>query len=267
MIIIQTEVKRKSAKPFILTTAIIVAILVLALLSVFVIRKSNLNSAIKNLDIDNESTVIRVMKYGGDNKEIVYDIAKKYTDAKMYTDGARLAIYASEYLDAYKDFKDLLNECLKNSGASQSYIDGFANKIKLNDFEITTSFGSDGYGIADGIYTEFLSGYAKAKISSIIPLDIYAFGDGAYFLDSSDRFIKSISKDGCKVEVIVNEKANEFIYYGGQIYYIDSKGQPHGKNPVVLLEGEQTMNLRIEAEKVICTVYDENFESMREITL
>lgn len=245
-------------------TALIVAAVVLLVL--YIAKITALNRAMAELDIENPETVIKVMKFGGKNPGIVLDIASQYLAADMPTDCARLCIYAMQYLDA--DCSRLLQSALRLSGADDRYISQFENAdFSLQDFETVTEYGSDSYGVSDGVYSEFLGGYAKAKISAIVPIELYAYADGVFVLDSTDRLIKSISRDGGRVKVEINERAEEFLYFESQLYYIDENGIPHSNGEITLSEGEHAQNLCIEGEKVVCTVFDKDYEALRKITL
>ncbi|MBQ8605650.1 MAG: hypothetical protein IJ408_02840 [Clostridia bacterium] len=260
----ETLIKKKSIKkPIIIISSVVAAIVIIAL-SVFLIQKGNLDRAIKALDVENEQTVIRVMKYGGKKTDVVLDVAQRYLDAGMNTDASRLCVYALEYLEA----GDAGIRMLESAGATDAYTDQFrSGNIQLSDFEVTTVEGSDGYGISDGIYTSFLGGYATAKLSAIVPIEIYAHKDGAYFLDANDSLIKSISRDGQSIGIIRQEKASEFVYYNSRIYYIDENGIPYGSEAIALSEGEFAMGIFIDGETVKCTVYNTDYEPVRELEI
>lgn len=256
--------KPKRIWPVIVGAVLLTAVLVV--LCIIGFKKQSLARALKNLDVEQEASVIRVMKYGSKNKDALLEIANKYLEAEMYTDCARLCMYAVQY-QGCDDALPILKTALEKQGADILYISQFDSEITVSDFEVITENGTDGYGIADGIYTEFLGGYAKAKISSAIPIDIYASKSGAVFLDTSDRFVKSISRDGSKINPETLYRVSEFVYKDSQIYCIDENGQLVGSEKITLGEGETAKNLRIEGEKVMCTVYDKNGESLREMTL
>ena len=264
--LVQGQIKKATSKKWLIAICIVIALAVITIGALYIIRITSLSRALKSLDIEEQETVVKVMKYGGKSEKIVLDIAQKYKSAKMNTDCARLCIYAIQYLGS-ESAKPILESALVENGVDEIYVSQFDSESELSDFKIQAECGFDGYGIADGIYTEFLGGYAKAKISSVIPIEIFATENGAIFLDSTDLLIKSISRDGSKITVQVTEKANEFVYKDSQIYYIDTNGKPHGIDEITLSDCEYTQNLRVEGDRVVCTVYGADGESIREIDL
>lgn len=269
MIKIVTEVKTKSKtlKITLIVTGSIIGTVLLIWAIILLINKINLDAALKNLNIKDEQTVIQVMKYGKDKKEIVKDLALEYKEAGMYRQSARLCLYSLQYL---KDdsVKAILKESLTKSGADNLFISQFEKgNFTLSEFTPVTEYQNEGYGVSDGIYVSFLGGYAKAKISSSIALEIYAFKDGAYYLDSTDRMIKKISIDGSRTEVVSYDRAEEFVYFEDEIYYIKTDGTVVCPNPPAFAEGEVAANLRISGGEVVCTVYDKDYNSIRDITL
>jgi hypothetical protein len=117
------------------------------------------------------------------------------------------------------------------------------------------------------VYAQFLGGYCKAKLSSIMPIELYAYADGVMVLDSADRLVKSISRDGGRVQIEIDEPVDEFLYYESQLYYIDNDGIPHASEKIELREGERAQNLRIEGERVVCTVFDKDLEALRDLVM
>lgn len=251
---------KKGKKALIIVLAALLTVSVLTVVFIFV-RKTALDRAVKAMDVNETQSVIRVMKLGSKNVDIVAGVAAAYLEAGYKDDAALTALYILQYLDGENTTaKEIVSKCYKSELAVQ-----FADlDIEVKKFETVTQNGDYAYGVADGIYCEFLGGYAKAKISPVMPQQIYAAQDGAYILDSSDRIIKFIKKDGSELSAVTNKKADEFVYSGGCIYYIDQNGQPQGDGSISLAEGEFAMDLRIEADGVYCTVYDSNFEALRE---
>lgn len=245
----------------------LIVILVLVLLSAAVtasavfLHKTALKRALNSMDVNETDSIIRVMKLGGKNADIAGRVAQAYFDAGYKEDAALVSLYILQYSDSESTLaKEIINECYPSVLAAEFMSPGF----KVQQFETVTRNGDSAYGVSDGIYCEFLGGYAKAKISPLQPQEIYAAQDGVYILDSNDSLIKFIKKDGSEISVIINEKADDFIYSKTNIYYIDKNGIPHGDDSVTLADGEFAMHLRIEADSVYCTVYDSNFEAVRE---
>ena len=258
-----TQTKKSIKIPIIIALSVVLAIVV-AVASFFLIQKSNLSRSLKNLDVENEQTVIRAMKYGSKDADVVLEIAQKYLEADMKSDCVRLCLYAIQYLGEKEKGIALVEKACEN----KEFVKTIENEqAELSEFDTLTQFQNDSYGVADGIYTEFLGGYAKARISPIIPIDIYATDSGAYFLDSTDSFIKHISKDGSKLKIAISNKAEEFVLFESQLYYIDQNGIPYGKAAMTLADGEFAMGLSVDGEAVSCTVYNHNYEPLRKLIL
>lgn len=255
--------KKRWVIPVIISASVLF-IIASVILGIFIAKKTARSRALSALDVENEQSVTNAMRYIKSDASEVIRIARLYADADMQSDAVRLTLYAIQYLGA-KDEGVLL---LKSIGVSEQFYSQFEHGvIPISEFESVTSFENDSYGIADGIYAEFLGGHAKAKLSPALPLDICAYDGGAYFLDSSDRLIKSISKDGRELRVIINQKAREFEYLQRQIYYIDEQGLPHGSEDVMLADGEFAAGLYVEGDNVKCTIYNQYYEPLRLITL
>ncbi len=253
-----------------ITVGAVAATAAVTALAVMLIVGGRLSRALKRLDISNEATVIRVMKYGGKNRDIVLRVASEYYEAGEYAPAAKLMLYSQQYLGENDKAGELLRNCYARLGADDTQLlsldfSGFVP----SDFEVTTSYEGNGYGsAADGVYTSFCGGYARARISAVIPLALSAAKTGVYALDGADSFLKLISEDGLTVNVISQTPLREFLVSDDTLYTIDENGTPCAGNDVILLaDGEQAMRLRKEDDSVLCTIYDENFNMLRDMTL
>lgn len=247
-------------KKALITILIIILCIAIAIISLFIIKKTALDRAVRNLDVENSETAVRVMKLGGKNEKYVNIIADAYFEAGCKKQAAILSLYVIQYIDKQNQSAlDRIGACYEPWLATQ-FTDA---DIKTEEFEAITESAGYGYGIKNGIYCEFLEGYAKAKISPALPLEIFASKDGVYYLDSSDNVIKFINCDGSGLSIAVEDKASEFVYHNGRLYYIDMLGKLHGAKEIALQEGQQVMDLRIESNEVVCTIFDKEFEIVK----
>lgn len=246
------------------------AVLTAVFLTVFFIARSmRLENALKNLDVSDESTVIRAMKYGGKDADVVYRVAKACADGADYSYAAGLLLYSLQYLNPSDDGAlSLLLECYSRLGADEIFLSQFNSvSFDISDFEPSSVFEGRNYGFSNGVYMTFCGGYAKAKISSVIPLSISACPSGVYVLDSSDKLLKYLSDTGLEIRAVSSVRMNEFIYCNEQIYFIDEQGIPHGSEQVLLGDKEFAAQLREENGTAVCSVYDVNYNKLRDITL
>lgn len=264
----------KTKRPVVIGIIIASGIAVLSaiiFLIVFLTGKGNLDRALKNLDIEDESTVIRLMELGGDDPDIVMTVIDEYRNGAYYTDAARLLLYYTQYLDNDdSEAIDKLSACYKALGCDDGFISQFeSGKMPtLSDYNIVDEYNGSKYGIGkDGVYTEFLSGTAKAKISAIIPRSLAACPSGVYVIDSSDSYLKMIKRDGSGTELKLSEPIKEFVLFESYVYYIDRNGKPHGPNEVTIEDTQTAMNVRIENGKVLCTLYDSDYNKIKDIIL
>ncbi len=255
-------------------TVVIIAVTAIVLLfaivlSFFLFKKISLQQALKKLDIEDYSSIVSIMKKGASDKNAVMTIIDSYIDNNMNTDAAQLLLYYLQYIDKDDAIAlEKLKKCYLANGASEVFISQFDNAdFNVNDFKITTQYEQNGYGISNGIYVSFLDGYAKAKISGIIPRSISAGASGVYALDSSDMTIKLIRRDGSVVQTVINDKVKEFVFFESYIYYIDQSGVPHGVDGPIQTDGLIAMNLRVDGERVICTLYDNDYNEIKELQL
>lgn len=266
---VQTKNKIKTRSVIITIALSVISVTIIIVLSLFFNKKIRLDRALENLNIETEQTVIDIMKLDGDNPVTVMYIINKYYDAGKYTDASRLLLYYVQYLDCEDDAAfELLSECYALSGADDAFLNQLVMpKFKLSEFEIITELDGTGYGSSNGVYTSFYEDTAKAKISGIIPLAMSACPSGVYVLDSSDNMLKLIRRDGSCIETVHDSKMTEFVYFENHLYYIDMNGVAHGPNEVETEDGIKAMNLRIDHGNVVCTLYDDDYNKIRDITL
>ena len=243
-------------------TAIVIIVLVFA-------RSMMLKNAVKNLDISDESTVIKVMKYGGRDIDIVTHVASAYIDGADYSSAVKLLLYSVQYLSPESDTQlIMLRDCYAHLGADEIFLSQFDSPtFELEDFETSSVYESQSCGFSNGVYITFCGGYAKAKISSVIPLSAAACRSGVYVLDSSDRILKFLSDTGLELRIVNDTRMNEFLYLNDRIYYIDENNIPYGTVKYELKSGEFAAELREENGLAVCTVYDKNYNKLRDINL
>lgn len=253
---------------------VIISVSITALIAVcvgifFLMRGMRLENALKNLDIADESTVIRVMKYGGKNVETVKKVASAYIDGADYGAAARYLLYSLQYISSDDETcVTLLKDCFARIGADEIFLKQFDNPdFAIADFKPVSIYEDKSYGFSNGVYISFCGGYAQAKISSVIPIAVAADRAGVYVLDSSDRLLKFLSETGLELVVVNETRMNEFLLLNGQIYYIDEFGIPFDTEKTELGEGEFAAGLRQENGAAVCTVYDKNYNELRDITL
>lgn len=247
-----------SAAAAVLLAAVIILLLFLP--------SARLRRAMRRLDVNDEVTVIDVMKYGSKNPQTVYEVAHRYTEHGMYEKAAVLMLYGAQYLKD-ENAATLLRECYGFLGADKRVTDAidFADFTPL-DFDTVTEFEGTGYGTpGSGVYVSFLGGYVKARISPMLPLGISAAKDGVYIIDASDGLAKFISFCGHRVEVKSNTRVSEILCIGDKLYTIDQNGTPSSGK--ALADGEYAANLREQDEKAVCTVFDSNNTALYDITL
>ena len=266
---VETKQKNKTAVAVVITVAALAVACAVIFAALFISNKMRLEKAIADLDIEDENSVIALMTLDGDNPETVMTVIDAYCDGERYTDAARLLLYYIQYL--YREDSDALHkltDCYKKSGADDDALRQLITPLfRLSDFETVTQSGDTAYGVSDGIYTTFLGGTAKAKISSVIPLSVAACPSGVYALDSSDNRLKLIYRDGSCVETVHDARMTEFVIFESYLYYIDINGIPHGPNEVDVDEGLVALNLRVDGENVVCTLYDEDYNEIKDISL
>lgn len=234
----------------------ILAMIIIAIASFYIIRKTAFNRAYKALDVTDTATVTKLLKYGSKDSDTVFYIAEKFDESGDKQNATKLCLYILQYLDSsHTGATEYLTDC-----GFESFEFGEIKK----DFKVTTSYGTDSYASEGGIYCEFFEGYCKAKISPVRALDLYADEGGLYFLDSSDSLIKFMDSDGTEIKVKLQLPVSEFIYYESQLYYIDKMGVPFADKQISLAEGETAMNLRVDSGRVCFTVYDSDFEELRD---
>ena len=234
----------------------ILATIIIAIASFYIIRKTAFNRAYKALDVSDTATVTKLLKYASKDSDTVFYIAEKYSESGDKQNATKLCLYILQYLDS------------SHTGATE-YLTGcgfesFEFGDVKEEFKASSTHGDSSYASAGGIYCKFLGGYCKAKISPIRALDLYAGDGGVYVLDSSDSLIKFITEDGREISVISQSPASEFLYHESQIYFIDKSGKPFSDKQISLAEGETAMNLRVDSGRVCFTVYDSNFEELRD---
>lgn len=263
--------KTKSiAKPIIITSVCIVAVIIIALLSVFFYNRQSLKRALADLDTENTDSVIRVMKYGSDKEDVLLTVADAYIKNGQVSDASRLMLYAVQYVDNESEaLISKYRECYNAQEISQSIISTLSSPhLSLTDFEVTSEYDGTGYALTDnGIYTEFLGGYAKAKISVSASAKLSAAASGVYFIDLADFKLKLLSKDGGNIKTVLDTQMTDFLNYESYLYYIDINGIPHGPQNVTLEEGTFADSLRVKDGNVICTVYDKDYNKIQDITL
>lgn len=250
-------------------TVIAVAAVLLSVLLFFVIRGFRLENALKKMDISDENTVIRVMKYGNDDVKTVMRVAQAYIDGADYSSAVKFLLYASQYLAPDdNEILSMIKDCYSHLGASKLFLSQFDTAdFEISDFEESTVYEGKSYGISNGVYMTFCGGYAKAKISSILPISISACDTGVYVLDSSDRLLKYLSDTGLEVKTVYNFGINEFLYFNDTVYYIDENGVPYGERMETLNDGEKAMQLREENGNVVCSIYDSAYNKLRDVTI
>ena len=245
------------------------AVIALGAAALFLLRGTRLSAALKKLDVSDELTVISVMKYGGDDPGAVLAVASAYADAGLYSDSVRFCLYALQYLDGGEDFLTLLKDGYAHLGAEKTFLSQFDGAdFPASDFAVRSRFEGVGYGGTDGVYVAFCGGYARAKISSMIPLSLAAVKDGVYVLDAADDRLKLLSSDGLSVSAVTDCRVSAFLLIDGGLYYIDGDGtpvSPSGAKP--LAEGERAMELREENGAAVCSVYGENYEKLRDMQI
>ena len=263
------ETVKTKRKPLIITLVILLCLAVLIALFVFIYNKQALSRALADLDIEDEESVIRVMKHGGDDEEILIMLADSYIGAGCYSDASRLMLYTLQYIssDSDKAF-DTLKESYKLSGASDYFISSLSPLFTLTDYTLSASYDGTSYGIGEnGIYTEFLGGYAKAKIAPSRTAKLSACPSGVYFIDLADYKLKLLSRDGSEIKTVLDDKMLDFVDFESYLYYIDINGQPHGPNKITLEEGTFASDMRVEDGEVLCTVFDADYNEIKTVQL
>ncbi len=266
----QTVKKKSRIKTVLISTALIISVLFVVVSLFFIYNKIAVNRALTELNIRDESTVINVMKYGGDREDILLMLADSYAQIEKYTDAARLMLYTVQYVNPESEIAlSKLIEYYTLEGANDVFISQFKTpNFKLSEFEISTEFDSTGYGVTDdGIYTVFLGGYAKAKLSSSLTAKLSACETGVYYIDASDFLLKLLNRDGSEIQTVSYTQMSDFVNFKNSIYYIDLNGVPHGANEIVLDENTFCADLRIENGGVVCTLFDNNYTKIRDLSL
>lgn len=258
--------KRKTRTVIIISSAA-AALAVIITAAFFAMRAMRLENALKKLDANDETSVIRVMKYGGRDLSVVTRVANAYIGNSDYGSAAGFLLYCVQYLKGGEEQLSMLRDCCAHLGTEDAFLESLDNISPAGEFEPVSVYDGKSYGFSDGVYVSFCAGYAKAKISPILPLGIAACRSGVYVLDSSDRLLKFLSYTGIELNVINDARMNEFIYCGDRIYYIDESGIPYGTAKTELAAGEFAANLHEENGRAVCTVYDINYNELRNITL
>lgn len=261
--------QKNKTKIAVIIVAVTAAALVLSVVLFFVIRGLNLSNALKKMDISDENSVIAVMKHGGNDSDTVMRVAKAYMYGLDYDSAVKFLLYIAQYLSPDdEEVISLIKDCYSHLGADDIFLSQFDTPdFNIEDYEEMTSFEGKSYGMSNGVYMTFCGGYAKAKISSILPLSISACDSGVYVLDSADRLLKLVSDNGMKAETVRNFRINEFLYFNDNIYYIDENGIPYGDRMETLNDGEFAMQLREENGNVICSIYDAQYNKLKDITI
>lgn len=263
------EAVKTKRKPLIITLVILLCLAVVTILFIFIYHKQALSRALSDLDIEDESSVIRVMKYGGDDEEILLMLADSYIGAGYYSDASRLLLYTLQYIssDSEQTF-DLLKESYKLSGASDTFISSLKPLYNLTEYKLSATLDETSYGIGEnGIYTEFLGGYAKAKLAPSRTSKLSACPSGVYFIDLADYKLKLLSRDGSEIKTVLDDKMLDFVDFESYLYYIDINGQPHGPNKITLEEDTFASDMRVEDGQVLCTVFDADYNEIKTIQL
>lgn len=261
--------QKNKTKLIVIISVSVTALIAICVAILFFMRGMRLDNALKNLDIKDENTVIRVMKYGGKDAETVKQVATAYIDGADYGTAARFLLYSLQYISSEDEIcVMLLKDCFARMGADEIFLKQFDNPdFAIADFKPVSIYEGKSYGFSNGVYISFCGGYAQAKISSVIPIAVAADRAGVYVLDSSDRLLKFLSDTGLELFVVNDARMNEFLLLNGQIYYIDEFGIPFGTEKTELGEGEFAVDLRQEDGAAVCTVYDKNYNELRDITI
>ncbi|MBP3481404.1 MAG: hypothetical protein J6K66_07400 [Clostridia bacterium] len=263
-------IAQKSKTKLIVIISVSVTAFIAVCAGIFILmRGMRLDNALKNLDVADEGTVIRVMKYGGKDAEAVKMVASAYIENADYGAAARFLLYSLQYLSSEDETCiTLLKDCYARMGADEIFLKQFDDPdFAIADFEPMSVYEGKSYGFSNGVYVSFCGGYAQAKISSVIPVSVAADRAGVYVLDSSDKLLKFLSDTGLELFVVNDTRMNEFILLDGQIYYIDEFGIPYGTEKAELADGEFAAGLRRDDGAAVCTIYDSNYNELRNITL
>ncbi len=259
--------KTKTKLKGLIITLVCVSLAVICAVSVLLVGKLQLSNAIKKMDITQKETVTRVIKLCKNDVDILTDIANEYIK-KGADEGAGIFMHILQNIDCENESaKALLKEYYTSVGADPIFINqvDFA-KILNTEFDTLTSYGDVSYGGVDGIYCSDFEGFITFKISGARAKSMSAYDKGVYFLDYSDNCVKTLSYDGAKAEVVLQNTA-EFVYFDNIVYSIDLDGNLHSLDKVTKKEGEVFGSLRVADGSVLCNVYNEKRELIDTLTL
>ena len=255
----KTKLKLKK-KTIIILLCIIFTVLLITGICIHIYQSGRLTRALKAMDIEEKKTVTAVLELADDDVEILLDIADEYLDAKKSADAAAIAWHVLQNCESDNDKAKSILRAHYGKGDMASAVD----TVKKTDteFEIQSSHGGIGYGGTDGVYCSDFGGNIRYKISSVRAVTFSAAVGGVYVLDSADRCIKFISRDGTRKELIQKD-VREFIYFESYIYYIGLDETVHGVRDITLGDGEIARGLRTFDHQVMCDIYDSKYNLLR----
>lgn len=256
----KTKSKLKIIIPIVIALTAVIA-------GVVILKTTSLTRAMNKMDITDKKSVVRVLKKAHSKPDILCDIADKYLSSNDPT-GAGILLHLLQNIDCENErAKTMLKDYYKKVGADRIFI----NQVDMSrfidtKFEPATEYSGKTYGGMNGIYCSDFDGYIRYKLSGARAKNMSACSEGVYFLDSADDNVKLLSCDGAKVQTVL-QNVSEFVYLDGNLYSIDKNEKINAPSPVVLKEGEFGANLRIVGEKVLCDIFNENYQLIDTITL
>ncbi len=244
--IMKTITKTKSNK-IVIIFAIVASVMILTATIGFLLYQNSLSKALKELDINQKPTVVRVLKRAKNSESVLLDIAKQYDDAKNKVASVQIALY-------------ILQSINPNCTEAKEYVlpEQIPNKAKDFEFEIVTRHGDAGYGGVDGVYCSDFDGNIVYKISPLRPLSLLADENGVFALDSTDNTLKHISITGDKTEII-KKAVCEFVFKNGNLYYIGTDGVLYTPTLAITEQDKIIANIRIQNDSVLYDVYDKAY--------